>query len=184
MSDGSTIARIANVDEASAAQVARSRRALHLIVTSLLSLVMLTAVLDGLDMLDLFGPDEDRAHASGGGYALVVEHPSITRPALATVFRIAVTHAGGFGEEPVQIAVSRSYLESFDVNGVIPATSGETAEGRWIIWEFDPPPGDEFVVTYEARLEPGVQWSRRGEVAVMVDDEPVARTHFETKVRP
>ena len=144
---------------------------------------MALAVLDGLDVLDALGPDERHVSASGGGFELDVEYPSLTRPALASVFRIAVRREGGF-DEPVQVAVSRTYLEAWDLNGVLPGPAAETSLGEWIVWEFDPPPGDELLVTYESRIEPGEQTSVPGAVAVLVEDEPVAEVRFTTVMRP
>jgi hypothetical protein len=179
----STIERVVDVSLEGWRHIGRRRRRMHRVATLLLATLLLAAVLDGLDIVDAYGPDEDRVTASGGGFTLTVEHPSVTRPALASVLRLEVRRPGGF-DEPVQVAVSRSYLESFDLNGVLPAAASETALGRWIIWEFDPPPGDELVITYEARLEPGLQSGRDGEAAILVDDEPVARVRFHTAVRP
>jgi hypothetical protein len=179
----STIDRVVSVDHERWHRICRRRRALHVVVIGLLWLLVVGAVLDGLDLVDTIGPDERTVRAAGGGFALEVEHPSVTRPALASVFRVRVQRDGGF-EEPVQIAVSRRYLESWDLNGVMPSPSGETSLGEWIVWEFDPPPGDELLVTYESRIEPGEQSRTRGEVAVLVDDEPVVRVDLDTKVRP
>jgi hypothetical protein len=94
-----------------------------------------------------------------------------------------VHHEGGF-DDKVQVAVSRHYLEIWDVNGAIPAPDGETSIGDWVVWEYDQPPGDTLRITYEARIEPGVQADRTGFVAVMEDDEPVTQVRFRTKVRP
>ena len=174
---------VAHVGDAEWAHVIGRRRLLHRVVGGLLALVMVLAVLDGLDALNTLGPDERRVSASGGGFELDVEYPSPTRPALASVFRIAVRREGGF-DEPVQVAVSRTYLEAWDLNGVLPAPAAETSMGEWIVWEFDPPPGDELLVTYESRIEPGEQTSVPGAVAVLVDDEPVAEVRFTTVVRP
>lgn len=179
----STLERLAHAAEPESAGVLTRRRWLYRIVLGLVCLLLGLTVLDGLDVLDVVGPDEDRVTASGGGYVLEVEHPSVSRPALASVFRITVRRDGGF-DEPLQIAVSRSYLEAMDLNGILPAPSGETAVGEWILWEFDPPPGEELTITYESRFEPGVQASRDGVVAVFEDDAPVVEVEFTTAVRP
>lgn len=183
MPDHSTIEALTDVLHPASAGVVQSRRWLFRAVMGLLILVLGAAVLDGLDVLDVYGPDEETVSASGAGYELEVEHPSVTRPALASVFRITVRREGGF-DEPVNVAVSRHYLEAWDLNGVLPGPSGETAVGPWIVWEFDPPPGNDLVVTYEARVEPGQQSSRNGRVAVFEDDEPVVEVSFEMAVRP
>jgi hypothetical protein len=174
---------VVDADEPSSRHIIWQRRWLHRVLFGAVLLVLGTAVLDGFDVVDAIGPDEDSTVESGGGYELVVEHPTVTRPALATDFRIIVRREGGF-DEPIQVAVTRRYLEMWDANATIPSPSGETSMGRWVIWEFDPPPGDELTITYEARIEPGVQAGRDGAVAVLEDDEPVVTARFHTKVRP
>ena len=82
------------------------------------------------------------------------------------------------------MAVSRHYLEIWDTNATTPAPDGESSIGDWVVWEYDPPPGETLRITYEARIEPGVQSDRTGFVAVMEDDEPVTQVRFRTKVRP
>lgn len=174
---------VAHVGDAEWAHLIGRRRLLHRCVGGLLALLMVLAVLDGLDAVNTLGPDEGHASASGGGFELAVEFPSLTRPALASVFRIAVRREGGF-DEPVQVAVSRSYLEAWDLNGVLPGPAAESSLEEWVVWEFEPPPGDELLVTYEARIEPGEQTSVPGAVAVLVEDEPVAEVRFTTVMRP
>jgi hypothetical protein len=179
----STIERVVDVSNERWRSICRRRRGLHLVVIGLLWLIIAGAVLDGFDIVDAVGPDERIVRASGGGFTLEVEHPSVTRPALASVFRIRVQRDGGF-DEPVQLAVSRAYIEAWDLNGIMPSPSGETSLEDWVVWEFDPPPGDELLVTYESRIEPGEQRRATGEVAVLVDDEPVVQVDLDTKVRP
>ena len=174
---------IVHADEPSSKGVLRQRLWLHRVLFGLVLVALGIAVLDGLDVVDAIGPDEDSTVVEGAGYRLVVEHPTVTRPALATDFRIRVHKDGGF-DEPLQVAVTRRYLEMWDANATIPAPSGETSLGRWIIWEFDPPPGDELVITYEARIEPGVQSGRDGRVAIFEDDQPALIADIHTSVRP
>jgi hypothetical protein len=172
-----------DITQPEAGRVIRRRKLLHRVITATLVLVLAVAVLDGLDVVNLVGPDEAYARASGGGYDLTVEHPDVTRPALASVFRIAVHKDGGF-TTPVQVAVSRHYLEIWDTNATTPAPDAETSIGDWVVWEYDPPPGETLRITYEARIEPGVQSDRTGFVAVLEDDEPVTQVRFHTLVRP
>ena len=179
----STTEQLMRVSEPASAREVAKRRWLFRTVMGLVALVIGAAVLDGLDVVDLVGPDEAVVRAAGEGYELRVDYPSVTRPALASVFRISVRRDDGF-DEPLQIGVSRRFLEAWDLNGVLPATAAERAVGPWIVWEFDPPPGDELVVTYESRIEPGLQSSRDGRVAVFEEDEPVVEVAFDMTVRP
>lgn len=179
----STIERLAHARQPESSGIILRRRWFYRAVMGLLVLLLGLAVVDGVDAVDVFGPDEDVVTVAGAGYVLTVEHPSVSRPALASVFRITVGREGGF-DEPVQLGVSRHYLEAWDLNAVLPAPSGETAVGEWILWEFDPPPGDELTISYEARLEPGLQAGRTGRAAVFVDDEAALVAEFRTTVRP
>ncbi len=161
----------------------RSRRILYAITTTALAALMLLTVLDGIDLFDVWGVDDARARASGGGFELTVRHPRVTRAALASPFDIEVRHAGGF-EGPVTVAVDRDYLRLWDINYIHPTPASEIGEGEWVIWEFDPPAGDVLKVSMDARLEPAVQSGATGQVAVLVDGAPVVEVTFPARVMP
>jgi hypothetical protein len=144
---------------------------------------MALGVVDAFGWFDAYGVDTATVSADGGGYILEVSYPSVSRPALASPFEIVVTRAGGF-DGPVMLAISGDYLKMWDENGLVPAPAGETTDGEWVRWEFDPPEGDELTVFYDARIEPAVQSGRAGRVAVIDDDQPVVEVEFRTEVRP
>jgi hypothetical protein len=86
---------------------------------------------------------------------------------------------------PVEVAVSAHYLAMFDVNVVSPAPAAETRTADQVVWEFDPPPGGgPLAVSLDARVEPGIQWGRDGEVQVLDGGEPVVGSGFHTWVTP
>ena len=143
---------------------------------------MALGVVDAFGWFDAYGVDTATVRAEGGGYALEVSYPSVSRPALASPFEITVTRPGGF-DGPVTLAISREYLKMWDENGLIPAPAAETTHGEWVHWEFDPPDGTELTVFYDARIEPGAQSGQTGKVAV-VEDGPVVEVEFRTEVRP
>lgn len=175
-------------DDPATARVIRQRRWLFRATWGLLVLLLGTAVLDGFDVVDVYGVEDAAVTDRGDGVELEVRYPSTSRPALASPFRITVRREGGWSDdETVRIGIRRDYLEAWDLNGIIPAPSAETngEDTDMIVWEFDPPGGDELVVTYESRIEPGVQSARRGWVAVLDDDDAeLARVSFRTQVRP
>ena len=74
---------------------------------------------------------------------------------------------GGF-DGPVTIRTDAAYLEIFDENGLHPDPASSTRDGAELVWEFDTPPGDTFVLALDARIEPGVQWAREGRTSVDV----------------
>ena len=66
---------------------------------------------------------------------------------------------GGF-PDGLTVAVTSSYLDAFDENGLGPAPVEETTDGKPTIWRFGPSVGDVLAVSFDARLEPGVQLTR------------------------
>ncbi|HVF20718.1 MAG TPA: hypothetical protein VNA14_10795 [Mycobacteriales bacterium] len=125
-----------------------------------------------------------RVSASAEGYELRVEYPRVTRAGHAVPFAVEVRKAGGFGDEPVVIAMRAGYFSLFDENGMLPGPSAETADGENVIWEFDPPPGDVLRVRFDTRTGPNRQSSENGTAAVLVDDRPVVRVAFTSWVMP
>jgi hypothetical protein len=172
-----------HIDDPTARRVIRRRRWLHRITIGTLMAILGLAVLDGVDLIDAYGVDTEVITAEASGVHLAVTYPTVARPALAAPFRIEVSREGGF-DDSVLVAVKRSYLELWDLNGIVPAPAGETNDGDWVVWEFDPPEGDALRVTYEARIEPGVQAPREGSVAFVSDGERAPRVDFTTAVRP
>lgn len=108
--------------------------------------------------LNAFGVRSATTTASGGGYTLEVTYAEVSRAGLATPWSAVVTRAGGFGDTLV-MAINASYFDHFDENGFDPDPSSSTVDGEWLIWEFDAPDGDTFTVGFDARLEPGVQFT-------------------------
>ena len=176
------------LDVAGVDGVVRARRILYGVTTAALSLLIGLAVLDGLDVVDAYGVDTSQVRTSGtldgDQVELDVRYTTVSRPALASPFRIVVTKAGGF-DAPIRIAVDRDYLLLWDANALVPAPSAETTQGDDVVWEFDPPTGDTLTVSFDARIEPAAQSGRDGAVAVLDDDDrAVAGVEFHTRVLP
>ena len=132
----------------------------------------------------VLGVRTGRVAASAEGYELRVEYPRVTRAGHAVPLAVEVRKPGGFGDEPVVIAMRAGYFSLFDENGVLPGPSAETADGENVIWEFDPPPGDVLRVRFDTRTGPNRQSSEKGTAAVLVDDRLVVRVSFTTWVMP
>ena len=176
------VSTLDDIDQGSPGEL-RGRRRRYGVTTVALTVIVLLGVVDGLDWWSAYGVDDAATRASGGGYDLAVRHATVSRPGLASPFEIVVTRPGGF-DQPVTIAVDRSYLEMWDENGLIPAPSAETTRGDTVEWEFDPPDGDTLTVWYDARIEPSAQTGRSGSVAVLEDGEAVVSVAFTTRVMP
>jgi hypothetical protein len=121
--------------------------------------------------------------AQGGGYELTVTYGQVSRPGLATPWSIEIHHPGGF-DGPVTVSTTTEYLDMFDENGLDPEPSNATANPEEVIWEFEPPDGDTLAISFDARIEPGVQWGRTGRTSVLVDGQPVVTASYKTWVMP
>lgn len=131
-----------------------------------------------------YGVRTSTVRSSAGGYRLEVRHGRTSRPALATPFDITVRRAGGFAG-PVFVAVTADYLRMWDENALVPAPSSEVSDGEWVVWEFEPPEGDELRIAYDARIEPAAQSGRKGRVEVRDESgDPIVGVSFETEVLP
>lgn len=164
-------------------QARRSRNVA--IGTTVLVGVMAVTVLDGLGQVDAVGVDDATAVATEGPLELSVRYPTVARPALAAPFEISIEHDGGFPSDTVTITLNADYLAIWDLNGIVPAPSAETAEGDLVVWEVDAPEGDVLTVVVDARIEPARQEDADGRVAVLAPSgEPLAAVEFQTHVRP
>jgi hypothetical protein len=163
----------------SLASVRRGRLGRRLFTVSLV-------VFLGLGALGAYGVRTRESRATGGGYELVVTHTSITRPGLATPWSVEVRRPGGFGDELVSLAVTASYFDAFDENGLDPDPAEAANDGERTIWRFEPPAGDVLGVSFDARIEPGVQLARiKGRASVLgAGDVPVVSVDFRTLVLP
>lgn len=163
------------------ARLRRRRRLYRVTSTVVVGIVV-------LGVADVFGPvlgvDSGTTTAtSDDGIVLTVEYPELTRPALASPFSIEVVDAQGF-DGPIEVAISRPWIEVWDENGMYPTPSAETGDDRWVVWEFDPPEGTRFRFFYDARLEPARQSRVAGAVELRDGETVLAAVDFATEVRP
>ena len=163
-------------EEADLARARRARTVRRIFLTLLAAFIALGAA-------GRLGVRSATVTAKGGGYELTVTYAQVTRPGLPTPWSFVVSRPGGF-DGPVTVATTNKYLDLFDENGFDPQPSSSTATEKYVIWEFDPPPGDTLAVSLDARLEPGVQWGRSGETAVLEDGKPVVTARYHTWVMP
>lgn len=131
----------------------------------------------------LLGIRTGSVSASHLGTELTVHFPSVARPGLAAPFSIEVKRPRD-ARGPIHVWASAAYLEIFDQNAVRPEPVRSTMSPDGVTWTFAAPADDTLVVTLDARIEPGVQWSRGGSTAVLVDGRRVASVEYTTWVMP
>lgn len=117
------------------------------------------AVFLTLGALGLYGVRTRTISAAAGGYELSVRYASVSRPGLATPWALEVRRPGGF-PDGLTVAVMSSYFDVFDENGFDPAPVEETSDGDRTFWTFGPSAADTIAVSFDARIEPGVQVTR------------------------
>ena len=102
----------------------------------------------------LLGPRKGDTSASDGDYRLFVQYPAITRAGEPAPLHIRVEHAGGF-EDKIEIELCDDLFDDLDFQNWFPNPSGETGGATKLAYEFDPPDGDVFETSLDARSAPG-----------------------------
>jgi hypothetical protein len=146
---------------------ARRSARLRVVGTSIVALFIVAAA------AGLMGVRARTIAATGSdGTRVSVTYASISRRGLATPWDVVVERPGGFDDETV-VRTSSDYLAAFDENGLDPEPAESTSDATDPIWTFDPPEGETLTVSFDARLERGVQWRRQGTTTVDVGAETV-----------
>jgi hypothetical protein len=160
--------------------VAASRRARKLRATGLA--VLLVFVLCG--SVGLLGPRGGVVGAEGGDYELTVHYTQITRQGMDAPLELEIRRAGGFAG-PVSIAVDRRLLESIDFNSRYPQPDTETGDPERVVFDFDPPRGNQLTVTLDSHTAP-TQWphARTYSIGVLEGGQPAAMATFRMWVLP
>ncbi len=161
------------------------RRALYVIFTTIVTLVMALGVFEALVGSSVYGVDAATTSATRGDTRLHVRHATVTRGELAVPLEVTVDRQGGFAE-PIVLTITSDYLDLFSSQGPDPAPSSETATATDLILTFDPPPGGSFVVrwTLEAKAV-GSFTTKQAHIAVVDSaQQPIVAVDFDTKVRP
>ncbi len=153
---------------------------IHSVAFSLVGLVVL------LGSIGLLGVRTGVVSVTEGGYRMDVNRAIVTRPGLATPLLIDImTEDGSALPEEVTLELDADYLAIFDFNGLQPTPSSTFNGDGSTWWTFEVPPGQTSLrVDMDARLEPAVQWARRGSVTLHSDGESVATAEFTTWVMP
>jgi hypothetical protein len=102
----------------------------------------------------LLGPRKGDTHATSSDYRLDVEYPAISRAGEPAPLHVRVESAKGFGET-IQLAFCDDLFDDLDFQSWYPTPSKETGDASELVYEFDPPDGDVFEVSLDARSAPG-----------------------------
>lgn len=135
------------------------------------------------DLTGLFGVRTDQVSATGHGFVLSVEYPHTARAGLDVTWRVQVTHPGGFGRT-LTLAITGDYFDIFETQGFHPDPDSATRTGDTLLLTFTAPPGEVFVVSYDAYIQPSSQLGRSAHVAVLRAGKPVVGVDLSTHLIP
>ncbi len=135
------------------------------------------------DLLSLLGVRTSAVSAHGNGYDLSLRYPSVARAGLDTPWQVTVTHPGGFGKQ-LTLAVTGDYFDIFETQGFHPQPAEETRDAHALYLTFTAPPGDTFVVDFDAYIQPASQQGRASTVALMDGSVPLVTVDLDTRLLP
>jgi hypothetical protein len=147
------------------------------VVLAVLALVVVA------DLLGLLGVHTSTATASRDGYSMSLRYPGVARAGLDIEWQVTVSHPGGFGKE-LTLGVTGDYFDIFETQGFHPEPSAETRDGHTLYLTFDAPPGDTFVVYYDAYIQPASQQGKSARVAVFDHGRPAVWIDYRTRLVP
>lgn len=121
--------------------------------------------------------------SSVGGYTTRLTYPLATREGEPVRWKLVVSHPGGFDGQIV-IRTTYDYLLPFDITNIHPDPSTSNATDGVIVWGFDPPDGDSFVMTLDASTEPAIHWHAGATTTVTVGGAPAGSLSYSTRILP
>jgi hypothetical protein len=152
----------------------RRWRRIGLVVMALVVAAALSGVL---------GSRGGTAVVSEGPVTMTVEYAQITRPGVEAELQIHLRHDDGF-TGPVTIAIDRDLFGRLDFNSWYPTAASETSNSSVVIYEFDPPAGQEFTVRLDAHAQ-STQWPSADTYTVaLMDEEHDVEAEFRMWVLP
>jgi len=141
------------------------------------------ALIVGAALLGLLGVHTATETSARGGYTLSLQYPQVARAGLDTAWQVTLTHPGGFGKE-ITLAVTGDYFDIFETQGFHPQPSDETRDAHTLYLTFTAPPGDTFVVYFDAYIQPASQQGKSARVAFLDHGTPLVWLDFHTHLVP
>ena len=176
MSEPSPVATLVDARDTTAVRRARNLRRAALAGMGLALLLGLSGLL-GVRSSTASGQSPD-------GTTLTVEHAQVTRAGIAAPLHVTVHRPGGF-QRSLTLRLDSDLPERFDFQNFYPNPAAETATRTHVLYEFDPPPGDTFRLSLDARTAPDQNGSTAVyDLGLLDGDRLVASVSFRMWVVP
>jgi hypothetical protein len=131
-----------------------------------------------------FGVRSRTTSVSSDGYTMTVTYPQSARAGLDVPWRVHVHHAGGFPAK-ITLAVTTAYFRIFETQGFYPDADSATNDGKFVYFDFDTQPGsDDFLVDYDAYIQPASQLGRSATVKLIIGGKVVTTASLHTWLVP
>jgi hypothetical protein len=144
-------------------------------------MVIAAVVVAGL--VGLLGVQTAETRAEQGDYELSLRYATTARAGLDVPWEVTVTRDGGF-DQTLELAVTGDYFDIYETQGFAPEPSESTRDGDTLYLTFEAPPGDTFVLAYDAYIQPSSQIGRDGTISVVADGVQLASVDFHTRLLP
>lgn len=155
----------------------RARLARRVILVLLAALVLLGAS-------TLLGVRTDTKSVADSEWQMSLTYPRIARGGLDVIWRVELTHAGGF-DGPITLRVTDDYFDIFETQGFHPEPASTTSDGSYLYFEFDPPSqGERFAVDYDAYIQGSSQLGRGAQVQLMEGERSRLSIRYRTWLLP
>jgi hypothetical protein len=145
-------------------------------------LLLLVAVV-ALGATGEFGVRSRTVGVEAEGYVLKVTYPQVARAGLDTPWRVRVYHDGGF-PSGLTLAISTDYFRMFETQGFYPDADSASNDGSFVYLTFTKPPGVEFVLDYDAYIQPASQLGKAAVVKLLIGGTVRAQAHLRSWLLP
>ena len=112
-----------------------------------------------------------------------ITYPQMARAGLDVPWRAQVHHAGGL-PKTLTIAVSTDYFRMFETQGFYPDAQSIDQRRHVRLLHLHHPPGDDFLVDYDAYIQPSSQIGKSATVELIVAKQVVVSTTLHTWLMP
>jgi hypothetical protein len=136
-----------------------------------------------LGAVGVFGVHSRTVTKSANGYTLSVTYPQVARAGLDVPWRVHVRRAGDLPDQ-ITVAVSADYFRMFETQGFFPDADAATSDGGLVYFTFDTPGGQDFVVDYDAYIQPAAQVGKSATVELIVAGRLVVSVSLHTWLVP
>ncbi len=150
------------------------------IARRLILAVLVLIVIAGLT--NQLGVRSDTVSASEGGLAVELQYADRARGGLAVPWNLTIRREDGFSGQVI-VETDGPYLTALDLNAIHPEPAEMTGSGETVVWEYDPPPGEELVIQLDVRIEPSRQEPLEATTVVRAEGAEV-RLEYRTWLAP